>query len=308
MEGMAGRITALFLQTAANDYQDLLRDDCLAAARRRSFTPRIFAADGDADRQVGQIRECLREREATRPTLMLVSPVREGSLLNVARDAARQGIGWVQLNRWGDYLTELRKEFPHVPIFSVTPDQREVGRIQGQQFKTLLPHGGELVYIRGPLGTSSAQRRWAGMVPELEGTGIKIVSFNSDWSREGGELAMRSWLEIFQGKESANFVVGAQNDSMAMGARKALVDEAIRHRRPEIGVIPVTGCDGSPGYGQRLVTEGRLTATVVIPPVAGRAVDEVASFLDGGPLPAAEIVVAVTSWPALARLGRAAAK
>ncbi len=303
---MVGRRIALFLRAVGNDYQDLLREDCQAAATRRGFALEVFSADGDGDKQVRQIRNSLDAPEILRPIAMLVSPVRESVLLTAAREAARMGIGWIILNRWNDSLLDLRGEFPRLPIFAVNPDQKEVGRIQARQFKILLPHGGELLYIQGPIGTSSAYRRFIGMRDELAGAPINVVTFNSDWSTEGGERATQEWLRIFGGRQLPPCVVGAQNDNMAMGARKALMERPNLQQRAAASQVPVTGCDGSPAYGQQLVKIGRLTATVVIPPVAGRAVDELASMLENGRAPPAEITVGVSSYPDLSRLARPA--
>jgi ABC-type sugar transport system substrate-binding protein len=129
----------------------------------------------------------------------------------------------------------------------------------------------------------------------IAGAPIQVVTFNSDWSAAGGESATREWLRIFAGRSLPACVVGAQNDDMAMGARKALLTGASELQRT--ARVPVTGCDGTPSYGQRLVMAGELAATVVIPPVSGRAVKEIASMLDTGRSPQAEIVVKVSSFP-----------
>jgi ABC-type sugar transport system substrate-binding protein len=94
-------------------------------------------------------------------------------------------------------------------------------------------------------------------------------------------------------------LVAAQNDAMAMGARKAL--EQIAKERPAFSpaAVRVCGCDGTPRFGQRLVTEGKLTATVIMPPAAGRAVTDVASMLGGGARPPAQVVLPPTSFPDL---------
>jgi len=82
-----------------------------------------------------------------------------------------------------------------------------------------MPPGGELVYIQGPLATSSAQRRYAGVREILQGSNVDIFTVNSDWTREGGARAMRDWARVFRKREFPAFIVGAQNDAMAMGAR-----------------------------------------------------------------------------------------
>jgi ABC-type sugar transport system substrate-binding protein len=288
---------ALFLRTLTNDYQELLREDCTAAAARRGYALAVFSADNDPDRQARQIRDCLAETSGTRPTVVFVSPVRENMLLVTAYEAARSGVGWVVLNRSSDYLPELRKAFPDVPLFCVNADQVEVGRIQGRQFKILLPAGGELLYVQGPILTSSAQKRLLGLQQVLKGTPIKMSTFSADWSQQGGEQAAKSWAQVFRHRDVPACVVGAQNDSMAMGVRKAFLEEADARQRPDIARIRITGCDGSPAYGQRLVSQRELTATVIIPSAAGRAVDELTAFLDRRRTPPAEVVLEVTPYP-----------
>src|ERR1700733_4100064 len=116
---------ALFLNSVSNDYQRLLEEDCIAAARRRNASVQIFAANTDHDTQERQIRAALAQPLLRRPTVILVCPVREASLRLVAREAVTRGIGWVLLNRWSEYVLALRDEFPRVPIFSVSPNQQE---------------------------------------------------------------------------------------------------------------------------------------------------------------------------------------
>jgi ABC-type sugar transport system substrate-binding protein len=235
---------------------------------------------------------------------LFVCPVREASLRIVAREAAALGVAWVLLNRWSDYLLALRNEFPHVPIFSVSPDQHEIGQIQARQYRLLLPNGGELVYIRGPLGTSSAQRRFNAMKEELGNAPFKVVAMNGDWTSEGGARAMQEWLKVFHSGKLPEFLVGAQNDNMALGARQALLDWAkAGHGAAE--QVRFAGVDGLPAHGQRLVTEGQLAATVVVPSVAARAVDEVVATLQRGWSPQAEISLRVESYPDLSSLERA---
>jgi ABC-type sugar transport system substrate-binding protein len=278
------------------EYQELLRDDFLKTARGYGFPARVFRADNDSQKQVAQIQECLREPPDRRPTVMMVSPVREGPLLSTAYEAARLGVGWVVLSRWWDYVNDLHDEFSDLPIFSVVADQTEIGRIQGKQLLALLPRGGELVYIQGPIGTSSAVRRCAGLQEVLQGSSIEVFTLYSDWTREGGRRAMLDWARVFQRRDLPTFIVGAQNDAMAMGARDA-VKEIARERPRFSADVFFCGCDGSPSYGQRLVTEGKLATTVIMPVCAGRAIGEIASMLHGGPRPPATILLRAMPFP-----------
>jgi ribose transport system substrate-binding protein len=303
---------ALFLMNEG-DYQELLREDCIRTARRHGFPVEASVANNDSARQLEQIQACLGQPEAQRPTAILVCPVREAALLPAAVAAARQGVGWVLLGRWSGYMADLREEFPRLPIFSVAADQREIGRIQGKQFRALLPQGGEVVYIRGPLATSSATLRFEGMQETLEDAAIKVFPLTSDWTLEGGARAVQDWLRICQRRELPKVVVAAQNDAMAIGARNALNEAARAASQPSLLQIPVTGSDGSPEFGRRLVTQGRLRATVIMPPTSGRALREIAAMpSDGRARPPSEIALAPTSFPELdvleASVGTAASK
>jgi ABC-type sugar transport system substrate-binding protein len=299
----ANRRIALFLQRRDNDYQQLLHDDCLATASTHGLSVKVFYAESDANRQVHQLQEALREPAVTRPMAVMVSPVRESTLMPTVDEAVRRRVGWIVLSQWSEYLSAQRGQFDALPAFCVMPDPEEIGRLQALQFKALLPNGGELVYIRGPLGAFSAERRLAGMRKELPGSSLQPVIFTGDWSSEGGERAIGNWLRAFGASELPFCVIGAQNDRMAMGAREALLHAAAQNKR-SVRRFAVTGCDGSPSYGQRLVRDGKLTATVVIPSVSGRAVFELASIIDGGPPPPLAITVSVSSFPEIEVLAK----
>jgi serine/threonine protein kinase/ABC-type sugar transport system substrate-binding protein len=279
------------------EYQELLRDDFVKTARGYGFPARVFRADNDSEKQVAQIQNCLREPPDRRPTIVMVSPVRESALVSTAYDAARLGVGWVVLSRRWDYVNHLRAEFSDLPIFAVAADQTEIGRIQGKQLLERLPRGSELVYLQGPIGTSSAIRRYAGLREVLQGISLDVFTLNSNWTRQGGARALLDWARVFQSRELPTFIVGAQNDLMAMGARDAV--EELAKERPKFPVSSVSfcGCDGSPSYGQRLVIEGKLAATVIMPLCAGRAIAEIASMLRGGPLPPATIELQPEPFP-----------
>jgi ABC-type sugar transport system substrate-binding protein len=292
----------LFLR-GAGEYQEHLRQDCADAARRHGFDLHVDSADDDASKQTLQIQNALDAARDRKPIAFLVCPVREAAIVSVAHSAARAGIGFVVLLRSSAYMAELRDEVPQVPVFNVLCDQWEIGRIQGRWFRTLLPDGGEVVYLRGPLGTSSAVRRFEGVQEILAGSPLQVFTATTEWTLEGGETAMKQWLEILENRPLPKLVIGAQNDAMAMGARTALEQLARRRTDVRVDEIPIVGCDGTPGYGRRLVDEGKLTATVIMPPVAGIAVNEIAAFGAGRPRPPAEIVLRPTPYPEPGDLG-----
>jgi ABC-type sugar transport system substrate-binding protein len=286
---------ALFLMSDG-DYFDFVRGDCQRAAGIYGFEVEVFCADNDSETQIAQIQACLRAPEDEQKAAVLVWPVLESALADVAYEATAQNVGWVMLNRHASYMFRLRERCERLPIFSVGADQREIGRIQGRQFKAMLPDGGELLYIRGPAGTSSAIRRWEGTEEVLRDSAIRVVFLQADWTAQGGAQAMTSWLKAARMPSVPDIVVGAQNDAMAMGARAALEEAGVI--RSNSRRVRIAGCDGSPTYGRRLVREGTLAATVVMPPPAGVAVREIAATLARGkPRLPAEILMSPSAFP-----------
>lgn len=304
-----GRWIAVCLHDLANNYQRMLWDDAKKVAPRYDHSVNVYSADRNGDKQVEQIRSILDLPQNRRPTAILVNAVRENMLLSVAKEAASKGIAWVYLCRWTDTINELRRLFPRVPIFSISPNQHNVGQIQGMQLKLLLRPEDELVYIEGPSGTSTTQRRLSAAKQVLSGLADNKWSiFNSDWSNEGGYEAMKGWLQIFTRGTLPHFVLGAQNDDMAIGARRAVIEWASAARPIALDQLRFSGCDGAPGFGQRLVTEGELAATIAVPAVTGPAIEEIFSNLNGGRPPSAEINVDAASFPSLDELARKYAK
>jgi ABC-type sugar transport system substrate-binding protein len=227
----------------------------------------------------------------------------------LARRVVSRGAGWFVLNRdAATLLGSLRREHPLVPMGVVTPDQREIGQLQGRQFRQLLPRGGRVLYVLGnPFVTSSRDRR-TGMLEALHGAaGFTIDEVDAYWSMDRAREAVAKWLAGVSGRGGWPALVGCQNDEMASGAAEALAEAARLYDVPALATLPVTGIDGLPGQGQEWVAEKRLAATIVLPTTADVAVDAVARAWAGGSVPL-KTVVPVTPYPAdsVSLMGRAA--
>jgi ribose transport system substrate-binding protein len=115
------------------------------------------------------------------------------------------------------------------------------------------------------------------------------------WSEQSAYNAVTSWLQLSTNRDIRIRLVAAQNDAMALGARRALESFGA-------GSLPFLGCDGLPGGGQSAVRRKLLAATVVIPPNAGRALEAMVKGLRTG-LPVEELILtAPTSYPPLGDL------
>jgi ribose transport system substrate-binding protein len=285
------------LTTDDNDYQIEQAQSAEQAATRLGVTAQIIYAGNDAITQSTQILTEVQAPEGSRPDAIVFEPVGSTALPQVARAATAAGIGWVVLNRDAVYMDELRRT-SKVPIFVVSSDHVEIGRIQGRQLKALLPKGGSVLYIQGPTENSAARERTQGM-QETKAASIQLTTLKAQWTEESALRAVRSWLKLTTSQKTAVDVVAAQDDSMAMGARKAFQELPSETERERWLKLPFLGCDGLPNTGQSWVRSGLLTATVFVPPNAGQAIEMVVQALQQKKLPAERALTAPKSIPAL---------
>jgi ribose transport system substrate-binding protein len=287
-----------------NDYQQEQASAAEKAARRLGVDLKIIHADNDALAQSQQLLHYVQDSSVARPDAILFEPAGGTAFPQVARAAAAAGIGWVVLNHEVDYVHELRRTFK-VPVFAISSDHQEIGKIQGQQFAALLPDGGTVLYIEGPANSSAAKDRTAGMM-KTKPANIIVKSMRANWTEESARRTVSSWLRLRTSLESRIDLVGAQDDSMAMGARKAFheLGEGDRARWMK---IPVTGCDGMPKTGQAWVKSGTLAATIFIRPNTDLAIEMLVEAFKGSALPENK-VTAPESVPGLAELAAAGKK
>src|SRR3989442_11780220 len=137
----------LSLTTTDNDYQIEQAAAAEEAARRLGADVQIVHADNDSIAQSQQLLKVIQSRSDSQPDGIVFEPVGGTALPQVARAAAAAGIGWVVLNRNVEYIAEIRRSC-RVPIFGVSSDHEQIGRIQGHQFAALLPKGGSVLYVQ----------------------------------------------------------------------------------------------------------------------------------------------------------------
>jgi ABC-type sugar transport system substrate-binding protein len=263
----------------AQEYQRLQAEDARAAGARGGLQVEVAYCGADPAVQVRHVTEAVRRPPGERPAAIVLQPAAVAGLEEAASAALAAGACWLSLDA-AVYLDRLRRAFPGRVTAAVTVDNREMGRLQARLFRALLPRGGKVLYLEGPSMFPTTLRRREGVQEGLRGSGVEIVkTLTGDWSEASGERAIAFWLRLSERKLRPD-LVGAQNDLMAAGARKAI--QAIQ---PAWLDVPITGCDGVPGGGQRLVRERALAATVIQPPAAGAAVELAARALRGEAVP-----------------------
>jgi len=122
------------------------------------------------------------------------------------------------------------------------------------------------------------------------------------WTEESSQRAVRSWLKLSTSRKANIDLVAAQDDSMAIGARKAFQELPSEVERERWLGLPFLGCDGLPNTGQAWVRSGLLTATIFIPPNTGQAIEMLVDGLQNGRIPAERGVTTAISVPPLEAL------
>jgi len=294
-----------FVVSLTNNDTDYQQEQAAAAektARRLGIDVKIIHANNDALVQSQQLLEYVQDSSLTKPDAILFEPAGGTAFPQVARAAAAAGIAWVVLNFDVDYVLELRRQYK-VPMCAITSDHEQIGRIQSLQFAALLPNGGSILYIEGPNNSSAAKQRSLGM-NRNKPTNINVKAIRANWTEESSYKAVTSWLRLQTSQQSRIDLVGAQDDSMAVGARKAF-SEMAEPDRARWMKIPVTGCDGMPKTGQAWVRNGSLAATIYIRPNTDLAIEMLMDAFKNGTMLPERKVTEPESIPSLGELAAA---
>jgi ABC-type sugar transport system substrate-binding protein len=294
---LPGRI-ALALVDETNEFQRLLKADAEAAARKAGLEVETLFTGESLAEHLGALRRLIVAPER-RPLALLTMAVRDHGLDKVVRESAAAGVHFVFLNAVEDDLDAVRREFPAVCVSTVCPDEVETGRVQGRQMRALVRAGRRVLYIQGSPRSLTSRQRTAGVLEETAGAPFEVVLAGGDWSPAFAARTVREWLRLAVGGRRPFDLVSCQNDHQAGGAIEAIAAAGTESKQADFTRIPVAGCDGAPEIGQKMVRDGRLVATVVLPRVAGPAVDEIAAFLARGERPAPVVTLPPTPFPAL---------
>jgi ribose transport system substrate-binding protein len=290
------------LITKDNDYQLEQATAAEEVARSLDVDVQITYADSDAITQSQQLLEVIQSDDASEFSGIIVEPAGGTSMTQVARAAIRAGIGWVTLNREIDAIGELRR-LSNAPVFSVSSDHEEIGRIQGRQFGALLPKGGLVLYLQGPSASQAAQRRALGMqATKPHNVALKVLKC-ANWTEAAAHQAVTSWLRVTVAHNEPIDLVAGQNDLIAIGARKALKDNLTDDGVSGFGKVRFTGVDGIPKTGQAWTRSGILAATVVVPPNTVPALKMLVQAARDRSQPPEQTLVAPYSFPDLKELG-----
>jgi len=287
---------ALLLDQEDNPYQQLLAKGAAVRAthHKLALLPPSYAG-GSSFVQLNQLMACTKGDD--RPDGVLLMAAGGESNLPGAKHVLRAGVSLVFINRQTAQASELKDAYPDVLTAAVSPDQEQIGRIQAEQCRRLLPKGGFVLLITGTPSTSSAIDRRAGFLSGV-GKEIDVHTLEGMWTEESAFRALADWVRVGAERSRPVSLIVCQNDQMARGARRAQLE----HKAKVGELAPLIGCDGLPAEGQHMVRQGELRATVIMPATTPEAVDALAAFWATGERRELALVSA-ESFPPLAQLG-----
>ena len=277
-----------------------LREQTAAAkhmAQRLGVQLEVVSAGMDAVQQGQQLLKFVQAPNGSRPDGIILEPVSAQGLPRVAEAAVAAGIGWVVSNAQVDYLAALRTK-TKIPVFKVSQDHLEIGRIQGRQIGALIPEGGSIVYLRGPGMSSIASKRFegleAGKPKNIEVKSVKVQGASS----EDAFRAVSSWLTLSTVRPEATRMIFSQNVDFVFGARKAFEALASEADRKKWLALPCAGV-GVASQVKSLVDQGILCAAVLTSLTMDKALEMLVHGMKTGTQPREETYVEATSYPSL---------
>ena len=135
--------------------------------------------------------------------------------------------------------------------------------------------------------SSAAQQRLDGLKAQL-GAGIRLEETSAgQWIESDGVVAFNDWYRVAKSRDPVVQVIAAGNDELAVGARSACEALTQPEHREALLKAKFLGVDACPTFGQRLIAERKLTASVLTPANTGLALSHLYKFYNQGtPVPA----------------------
>jgi ABC-type sugar transport system substrate-binding protein len=290
------KTVGLLLDDARNQYQQLLVKEAQLWAPRCELTlldPQF--ADGSSWTQLESIQAWL--RQSARPDGIMVMLAGSQMTLSAFARVARAGMPIVFLNRIPAWVDDLRSDFPDALVAAVAPRQEGIGEVQGRHALGLARPGAFVILVTGEAKTQAAIDRQRGF-ERMVGSRFDLHVLEGRWSSEGAAQAMADWFRVGARRQTPIELVVCQNDTMAVGVRKALVDQARATGRKDLEHVPLVGCDGLQQEGRAMVSRGELAATVVLPATTPPALQLIRRFWDSG-AQSRTVLLEGTPFPAL---------
>src|SRR5947209_1208735 len=297
---MQKKLSFVISLPAENNYLSEQAAAARAAAERLNLDVQVINALSDPVAQSQQLLEIIQSRSA-RPDGIIAEPVTNAGLPRVAEAAVNAGIGWVISNAQVDYMGTLRKR-AKAPVFALSQDHIEIGRMQGRQFGALLPKGGSILYLRGPASNFLAQQRTEG-IESTTPKNIQTKTLKIQWTQENAYKSVASWLRLQTVRAEHTHLISSQNIDFILAARRAFQDCTEGAERAKWLNLPYTAA-GVPRQIKPLVDKRTLAAAIITSLTMDVALEMLVKGIQSGTQPAEHTFLSASSYPELEILAR----
>ncbi len=224
-----------------NDFTVTAAESMEAAAIAAGAKITVNEGDNDINTQISQIESAITQGASA----IIIEPVSTEGVLPAVDKAMEAGIPVVIFNQ---NISDPSRASCFVGVSNA-----DIGYMEMQRACEDLGGKGNIAVLTGPIGSDGEMGRSEGYERALaEYPDVQIVfSDDGEWTTENGLKFAENWLQT--GTEINAFV--CQNDSMAMGAVKAVEDKNLQD------TIKVYGVDAVADAVQA-VADGRLEITV----------------------------------------------
>jgi ABC-type sugar transport system substrate-binding protein len=278
-----------------NHFQLLQEETAASEGRRLGIDVEVAFAPGFD--QLRLLKKRLLDSALAPLDAVLTEPANTSTMDLVLREL-RGKVGLVILSAWGPSVEAAAPEWgAGLPLGTVGTDHVRVGEIQGRQVKAFLPSGGRVLCVAGPLRSSAAQQRLEGLKSQV-GPGIELQEISAgQWTESDGIVAFNDWYRVAKARDPIVQVVAAGNDELALGARRACEALASVEHRGALLKARFIGVDACPTFGQRLVAENQIAASVFTPANTGLALSHLHRFWTVGTTVPLRSFTEARPWP-----------
>lgn len=234
-------------------------------AKKRGVDLKFSDAQQKQENQIKAIRAFI----AQDVDAIILAPVVETGWEPVLREAKRKNIPVVLADR------SIKVTDDSLYATLVCPDIVEEGRMAGRWMVKALNGKGNIVELKGTVGSSPANDREKGFHEAIkDAPGLKIVKSQSgDFTRAKGKETMEAFLKTGVDIDA----VYAHNDDMALGAIQA-IEAAGKQPGKDIKIISIDAVRGA----FEAMQAGKLNATVECNPLLGPAIFDAVEKIHAG--------------------------
>lgn len=233
---------ALCMSHQTNEFTTAVSKGAKEEAEKLGVTVEVFDGKQDQQNQINQIETAINQGYDG----IIVEPISADGIVPAVKEANDANVPVIT-------VVQQMKNQDTMAVSYCGGDEATASQMQMQKAVDALNGKGNIAIIYGPMGSDAQLKRKAGYDKILANyPDVKVVfQETANWVTADALKLMENWLST--GKE-INAVV-SQNDSMAMGALKAIEDAGKQDS------IPVYGLDAV-SDAVKAIADGRLAGTV----------------------------------------------